>query len=226
MKNLIKINRYLRRIISGARVCAGITLAITCVQVIAEPDIAVTGLIGERALLRINGNYHTLAVEESGPAGIRVLSIDKGRRYVVLNVNGERRKFLLGAGTGSGRQSVTIKPDRAGMYRIEGKINDTKVPFIVDTGATFVTINRNMADELGINESHAKMKGQAETVNGKVPIYIVGMARVEVAGLTIEGVDIAVHKGDYPSIALLGMSFLKKTSMEHVGDNLRLKKNY
>lgn len=191
---------------------------------VAEEGIAVMGLIGDKAMMKINGAHRTLSIDETSPEGVTLLSIDAKRRYVMLDINGKREKYLLGVGTDSGSQSVIIKPDEVGMYRINGKINDKEVPFIVDTGATFVTINKNVADRLDIDESDAKLKGTAETANGEIPIYVVSMDKIEIAGLTIKNVDVAVHEGEYPSKVLLGMSFLKKVKMEYINESLRLDK--
>lgn len=206
------------------RICLLLAILIASIHAFADENIAVMGVIGDKIIMRVDGSIRTLSMHETSPEGIRLLSIDSEHRQVLLDVNGKKKRYILGAGTESSRGSTIIKPDKIGMYRVDGRINNNKVSFIVDTGATFVTINQAVADKLNIDKSEAKLRGQAETGNGMIPIYVVGRNKVEVGGLVLKNIDIAVHEGKYPKQALLGMSFLKKVKIEHVSGSLRLKK--
>ena len=53
----------------------------------------------------------------------------------------------------SGAASVALKRDRAGHFVTPGMINGTAVTFLVDTGATDVSIPRHIARRIGLRAS-------------------------------------------------------------------------
>ena len=46
--------------------------------------------------------------------------------------------------------------------------------------------------------------------------------KVELDGITLTNVEAAIHEGEFPNAALLGMSFLKKVKMNREGNILLL----
>jgi aspartyl protease family protein len=62
---------------------------------------------------------------------------------------------------------------------------------------------------LGIDFKNNSRVAESETANGLVTIYIVKLASVEIGGIKINNVEVAIHEGEFPSQVLLGMSFLK-----------------
>lgn len=106
-------------------------------------------------------------------------------------------------GTG---QVVSLVRDISGHYRAEAIINGIKVDVLVDTGATGVSISRELADRLDI-ESH--VAARTHTANGEVVSYMTRLDSVRLGG--IEANDVAAFIT--PSLegeALLGMSFLSR----------------
>ena len=53
---------------------------------LATDDIAVIGLIGDKAILKINGVHHIVPEGESTPEGIYFLGIADDRRNVTLGI--------------------------------------------------------------------------------------------------------------------------------------------
>jgi aspartyl protease family protein len=126
--------------------------------------------------------------------------------------------------TGS-RQSVTLATDSRGHYVTSGRVNGSEVRFMVDTGATLVTLPLADARRLGIDLSQAQI-GTSMTANGPVRVYRVRLDSVQVGDVVINNVDALVPSGDGLDIALLGMSFLNRTEMRREGANLMLIKRY
>jgi aspartyl protease family protein len=98
--------------------------------------------------------------------------------------------------------------------------------FLVDTGATAVSMNLNDARRAGVNYLAGK-KGYSQTANGLVPIYKVKLGNVKLGDITLTDVDGLVHQGNALPVVLLGMSFLGRLEMSRVGESLTLtKKQY
>ncbi len=77
----------------------------------------------------------------------------------------------------------------------------------------------------GIDFKNNSRVAESETANGLVTIYIVKLASVEIGGIKINNVEVAIHEGEFPSQVLLGMSFLKQIKMEREGSILSLYSN-
>ncbi len=190
--------------------------------VFAEENIAVMGLIGEKALLRIDGKHYQLRIGESSLDGVVLIAISSDRRGVVLEINGIEKSYRLGSGTNTTSGTAKIIADRSGLYRTEGKINGKPVSFIIDTGASHVSLSQKQAEQLAINYKQSTKTGKAETVNGIVDVHIIMLNEVEVGDIALSNVEASVHDGDFDSAVLLGMSFLKQIKIKREGDVLEL----
>ena len=123
------------------------------------------------------------------------------------------------------RANLRIYPDSVGMYFVDGEINGQKTSFLVDTGATFVTLSGSKARSLDIDFR----KGIAETVqtaSAMVQAWIVKLDSVSVGGIRVSNVDATVIAGNQPAEVLLGNSFLQHTQMRKAGAVLELKKRF
>jgi len=189
---------------------------------LAADEITITGLIGDKVLIQIDGKNHIIPEGESSPEGVKIVEIDHDKRRVILDINGEEKTYPLDISGRRGSSSIKIAPDRSGMYRASGKINQVPTEYIIDTGATFVSLNRKFAGKLGLDYKNSPQKGMAETASGKVPVYLVTLDEVEVNGLRLKNVPAVVNDSNYPTVVLLGMSFLKHLDIRRVGSVLHL----
>ena len=112
------------------------------------------------------------------------------------------------------------------MYAVLGSINGFPVDFIVDTGATLVSMSARQARRLGIDYRVVGTPGQSSTASGIDRIYVVNLDRVKVGDIEIRNVQGAVHDGDFPPATLLGMSFLSRLTIRQDGQVLELRKKY
>jgi aspartyl protease family protein len=188
----------------------------------AVDDIAVMGLIKDQVILRINGIHHTIGKDISVVNGVKLLEIDKDRKSVTLEVDGITKKYRLGHGTKTATASIKLLPDSSGVYKAFAKINNKQVEYIIDTGATLVSLNSNIATKLGIDYKKATQTVNAETASGVVQVYLVTLDSIEIGEIKIKNVAAAVHEGNFPSMVLLGMSFLNQFDMEREGGVLSL----
>jgi aspartyl protease family protein len=121
--------------------------------------------------------------------------------------------------------SVSIAADGNGHFTAEGQVNGAHVRFLVDTGATLVTLPASEAKRLGIDYKRGQ-QAVSQTANGQVLVYRVRLASVSVGGMTIRDVDAVVNDAPGMDVSLLGMSFLNRTEMRREGANLTLTKRY
>jgi aspartyl protease family protein len=193
-------------------------------------DVNVIGLFPGKAVVVIDrGAPRTLAVGQRTPEGVVLLSADS--RGAELEIDGRRERLEMGrhfetASPGaSGPQHVTLSPDGRGHFSAEGAINDAHVRFLVDTGATFVTLPAAEAARLGIDAARGR-PAVSQTANGNVLVHRVTLDRVKVGDITLYNVDAVVQEGAGLDTTLLGMSFLNRTEMRADGANLVLTKRY
>ena len=124
----------------------------------------------------------------------------------------------------SGSGQVILTADERGHFVTTGTINGGTVQFLVDTGATMISMGRGDARRVGINYLQGQ-KGLSNTANGVAPVYKVKVDTVRIGDITLNNVDALVHDQDLPWV-LLGMSFLNRVEMRREGGNLTLIKRY
>ncbi|MDX8408069.1 MAG: TIGR02281 family clan AA aspartic protease [Mariprofundaceae bacterium] len=104
-----------------------------------------------------------------------------------------------------------------GAMLVQGSVNGIAMPFVVDTGASFVVIPPAIAARAGINTAGAQQV-KLQTANGTVMAPMVLLDDVKVSQLSRQGINAVVQKisGDGRT-GLLGMSFLSayKVTVDH-----------
>ena len=200
-----------------------------CGGIAAAADVSVVGVMGKKALLVIdNGKPHWLAVGGSS-AGVKLVdvsgdaaTIESGGRRETVSMGQNSR--LSGGATG-GNQSATLTAENGSQFFANGTINGIAVRFLVDTGATYVSMSISDARRLGIDYL-AGQKTLMSTANGGALGYKVKLDEVRIGEITINNVDGMVHAGNGLAIMLLGMSFLNRTEMQRSGETMVLTKRF
>ena len=109
------------------------------------------------------------------------------------------------------------------MISINNKKNN--IPAIIDTGATSVSLNSQLANELGINYKKSN-KVNISTANAQnIYGYSIILDSVQLGDIKIEHVEAVVIEGEQPDQVLIGMSFLKYLELNYSGNKLELKLN-
>jgi aspartyl protease family protein len=124
-----------------------------------------------------------------------------------------------------GRRNVTLAADTRGHFVTMGSINGGSVRFMVDTGATFVSLSASEARRLGINYLQGQ-RGQLQTANGLTAAYRVKLDTVRIGDIELNNVDAVVGESDAMGVSLLGMSFLNRMEMKRDGQSMTLTKRY
>lgn len=195
----------------------------------ATPKITVVGLFKDTAIVIIDGTRRLLRSGDTSPEGITLISASS--REAVLEIDGERRRFGLdgkigGSYTKPEQATIRIWPTPDRMYVVLGSINGFPVKFIVDTGATLVSMSAREAKRLGIDYRVIGTPSRSSTASGIAKIYLVNLAKVKVGEIEMRNVKGAVHDGDFPPSTLLGMSFLGRLNMRQDGPVLELEKKF
>lgn len=151
----------------------------------------------------------------------RVTMFRDGNRLVLSRKEGTG---LQSAGR-DGRPRLTIKDTGQGVFATTVAINGNTLPFVVDTGATSVSIDAAMARQIGINYQKGT-PAMASTANGPVRIWLVKFDKVTVGPITLYGVDGSVREGGELGVGLLGMTFLNRLEMHREGEALTLIKRF
>ena len=222
---------YLVRIIRAAAL--GLALLL-CPLSLPAAQVQVIALTEGKATLVIDGaKPRTLAAGQVSPEGVRL--IEATPQAAVVEIEGKRSTLALGsyyrpAAESPGRSgigsSVVISPDAQGHYWVTATINGAaSVRFLVDTGATMVSISADDARRAGIPYLSGQ-KSLSQTASGIVQVYRVKLDTLKVGDITLYNVDAAVHAGGRLPIGLLGMSFLNRMEMKRDGAALTLTRRY
>jgi aspartyl protease family protein len=193
-------------------------------------DIDVVGLTAGKAVLVIDGGRpRTVAVGETTPEKVRLISATS--REAVIEAGGKRRTLVMGqsvsiGGTASGVQRATLTADVRGHFFTTAAVNGVSLRFIVDTGASAVTLSNEDARRAGILYLSGQ-KSLLQTANGVAPAYRVKLDTVRLGDITLHNVDGVVVEGNVlGGVGLLGLSFLNRTEMRREGDTMTLTRRY
>jgi len=189
----------------------------------------VLALFPGKALLSIDkGKPRTLRAGETF-AGVTLVSADS--ETAVISVKGKKQRLAIGEGfysaapAASDRPTTTLVADGAGHFVTLGTINGASVRFLVDTGATLVSMGIEDARRAGVNYL-AGTRTFSQTANGVAPAFRVKLDNVKVGNISLNNVDGLVHESAPLPVVLLGMSFLGQLEMRREGENLTLIKRY
>jgi aspartyl protease family protein len=116
-----------------------------------------------------------------------------------------------------------LKSNEAGHFEGKFRLNGKPMQAMVDTGATFVTMNETDARSLGFGGNDLTYKYEVMTANGKVKAARVMLKSIEIGTVAVRNVDALVVRGKQLEAPLIGMSFMRKLSAYSAdGDEMRL----
>jgi aspartyl protease family protein len=109
----------------------------------------------------------------------------------------------------SGR-SLMLDSDRQGHFRVEAKVDGRPIKFMVDTGASLVTLRESDAAEAGIRPMPSAYTATVSTANGKIKAAPAKLDRIELGDITVFDVPALVLPDEVLAQSLLGTSFLSR----------------
>lgn len=200
-------------------------------QSAAGPRVSFNGSLGaNKALLLIDGEPRTLAVGQT-VKGVHLVSMAEDQAQI--EVGGRRQTLVYGASPGSigdasaapgaGRQ-IMLSAGAGGHFTSNGTINGQTTQFLIDTGATSVSIGQGEADRLNLRYRDGR-RVMTQTANGAVPAHMVQLASVRVGDVEVRNIEAIVVPGQMSHV-LLGNSFLTRFQMKRENDVLLLELRY
>lgn len=116
---------------------------------------------------------------------------------------------------------VVIPRSRDGHFYLDGSINGHPITFMVDTGATTVSVDTAFARSAGLPPGRPE---RFSTAGGMVIGEVVSDQTVEAGGIRVEGLRVAVGiRMGSGEPALLGANFLRYVEVIQSGDRMILR---
>ena len=117
--------------------------------------------------------------------------------------------------------TVTLKRNKYGHYVASGMINHHPVVFMLDTGASDISIPANIARDIGLEKGASQTY---QTANGPIVGYLTRLDSVSLGPITLHELRASINPNEQGEAILLGMSFLKHLEFTQRGDTLTLRK--
>jgi clan AA aspartic protease (TIGR02281 family) len=114
---------------------------------------------------------------------------------------------------------VRLQRQADGHYHINGAINGQPVRFMLDTGASMVSVSREMADRTGLE---CEQPAVFTTANGKIDGCIATREEVSFGNVRLFDVDIAIMP-NMDETGLLGMNALSKFDLQQTDGTLTIR---
>ncbi|MCF6765638.1 retroviral-like aspartic protease family protein [Thiotrichales bacterium 19S3-7] len=116
------------------------------------------------------------------------------------------------------RNTVVLK-EIDHSYLTYGYINGYKVKFIVDTGATSVSIPESIAQKIGLKKG---ARYQAMTANGTITVYRTYIDKLTIGSITLIDIAASINPSSNDDYILLGMSALRQLELQQKNNELIL----
>jgi len=100
-----------------------------------------------------------------------------------------------------GQKEIVLRSGRHGHYVTTGRINNEKVTFLVDTGASYVSVPQHVARKAGLQKGRPIA---ASTANGVVVVYATTLDTISIGGY-----NAARRQSRHQSTHARGCSFVR-----------------
>jgi aspartyl protease family protein len=171
---------------------------------------------GEVQVIIDNRTVRVLRPGDVTPEGVKLREISGGT--AVFDVGGRAIALSIGQST---LAETLLYADQRGHFVTQAFFNGVPLMAVIDTGASFVGLNAEQAQRLGIDFRRGQRVIE-QTANGPIASYMVILASVQVGDVVLANVPATVQEGGQLPFALIGMSFLKQVEMRRSGNTLTL----
>lgn len=107
-------------------------------------------------------------------------------------------------------RTVEIVRGRAGEFQVATQINGTRVPMVLDTGASAVVLTQDAARAAGLPLEMLAYTVNIDTANGRTRAAAVTLERLGVGTIVEPAVPALIAQPGQLKTSLLGMSFLNR----------------
>ena len=192
-------------------------------------SVVLTGILGSKALLLVDGKPPKSVGAGESYLGVKVLSVagetavvDVGGRRVTLKMGDSPTQ--VGAKGPAGGNRIVLTADSQGHFFTPGRINNQQMQFMVDTGASYISMSIAEAERMGIDYKKGQLVNMS-TANGMAQGYRVRLSAVRVGDVLLTELDAVVTPASMPYV-LLGNNFLTQFQMTRMNDQMVLERRY
>lgn len=204
--------------------------ATTLAQAAQAQTAELTGLLGGKALLVVDGGPPRSVAVGQSHLGVKVISTEASQ--AVVEIKGTRQTLRLGEAPfnaaaqteGSDSRRIVLHAGSNGHFRAPGQINGQTVQFLVDTGASAVALGVTQADAIGLPYKSGE-RVQIGTANGVAVGWRIKLSTLRLGSVDVYNVDALVMPTSMPYV-LLGNSYLTRFQMTRTNDQLVLERRY
>tara|TARA_R110000868_G_scaffold8205_9_gene42896 strand:+ start:76561 stop:77049 length:489 start_codon:yes stop_codon:yes gene_type:complete len=118
-------------------------------------------------------------------------------------------------------RTAVLRDHNNDHYIIRGSINGIPVQFLVDTGATLVTLPSQFFQYVDSSKTSSQY---AYTANGRVKLKTATVKSLTLGRIELRNIRVAINPLAHTDMAILGMSALKKLNFCQHGNALTLEK--
>lgn len=197
---------------------------------VASTQINVVGLFNNKALISINGGNPQSISAGQTKNGVKLISADSDSATFV--VQGKRQVLKMGQAASVAASAgpvnndpVSLYADSRGHFYGNLNINGASLKYVVDTGASSVSMNSGDAKLAKIDYEKGE-KVTVATANGEVDAYLVKLNTLKIGTITLNNIEAIIHEGGSPPYVLLGMSALNRVEMKRDSAIMTLTKKY
>lgn len=192
-------------------------------------SVVLTGILGSKALLLVDGKPPRSVAAGETYFGVKVMSV--AGESAVVDVGGQRVTLRMGEsptqvgakGPGGGNR-IVLTADSRGHFFTAGRINNQAMQFMVDTGASYISLSVAEADRLGIDYRKG-LPVNMSTANGSAQGWRVRLSAVRVGDVQLTELEAVVTPASMPFV-LLGNNFLTQFQMTRLNDQMVLERRY
>jgi len=120
-------------------------------------------------------------------------------------------------------EEIVLHRNRAGHYIASGKINGKPVEFLLDTGASMVSIPARLEAKLNLQRGPVM---EVTTANGTIPVYATRLESIQLGNIVLTDIRASINPYMDSDEILLGMSFLKDMEFIQQGEKLTIRRYY
>ncbi len=190
-------------------------------------SVALSGVMGNKALLVVNGGAPKAVAAGETHQGVKVVGVVG--EQATLDINGQRSTVRVGDAPvsqgaqpgGANGSKIVLPMGSGGHFFAQGLVNGRPIRFMVDTGATTVALGVSDAQRMGIDYQKG-LPVRMGTANGIAQGWKIKLSSVKIGDVEVYEVD-AIVGPDMP-FALLGNSFLGRFNMNKTIDQMVLDK--
>jgi len=118
-------------------------------------------------------------------------------------------ELIPGLGVSTSGGEIQFRADSSGHFNVEALVNGVPVRFLVDTGASDVTLSPRDAKRIGLDQNSLNFNRPYRTANGVVMGAPVTLPSIQIGPIKVRDVPGSVN-GAPLGASLLGMSFLER----------------